>query len=344
MRGVGSKPRLKDVAALAGVSLGSASRALSHPEAVRESTRAAVRAAAERLDYAPDLAARALASRRTATIGLLAPTLANPIYAAFAQASQTAAAARGLQLLIASHEYERAQGLAHVRSFVQRGVDGLILIGADHHPDVAEILSATPHIYAWSYDEARGKGCIGVSNRSAMQTVVRHLLDLGHRRFAVLTGDYQHNERARSRLEGIRDALLANGTALKEEAVIVCPFSIHAGQEAMSRVLTLCPQPTAIICGSDLLAAGAMAEAAQRGVRVPGDISVTGFDDVDFAALLTPPLTTIRVPASDMGRHATNSLIDAIGGRESSDLQLPADLILRASTGPAPRHSSANHE
>jgi LacI family transcriptional regulator len=204
--GTRGKSRLSDVAARAGVSLGTASRAMSMPEAVRAPTLAKVRAAAEELGYTPHLAARALASGRSQTLGLLVPTLVNPIYAAFVQAAQRTADLRGLQLLVTSDEYERKRGPEHVRRFVERGVDGVILIGADHDPGVFAALKrgGTPHVFAWSYDEARGRGSVGISNGRAVWQVVRHLTDLGHRRFAVLSGDPQYNERARSRLDGIR--------------------------------------------------------------------------------------------------------------------------------------------
>lgn len=336
----GGKARLSDVAALAGVSLGSASRALSNPDAVRAATLAKVRTAAERLGYVPHLAARALASGRSRTLGLLAPTFANPIYAAFIQAAQRAADARGLLLLMTADDYDRERGLEHVQRLIERSVDGVILIGADHDPAVFKALErhGMPRVFAWSYDEARGRGCVGVSNGRAVWAVVRHLVDLGHRRFAVLSGDPRHNERARSRVEGVRAALTTAGLALDDEAVVVCPLSIGAGREGMARVLALASRPTAVICGTDLLAAGALAEAAARGLQIPEQMSVTGFDDVDFAGLLTPPLTTVRVPAADMGTRAVAALVEAIEtGRSPPDTELPADLVLRGSTGPAPR-------
>ena len=337
---MGGKARLSDVAAQAGVSLGSASRALSDPRAGRPTTLAKVRAAADKLGYVPHLAARALASGRSATLGLLAPTLANPIYASFAQAAQRAADARGTQMLITSDEYDRARGPEHVRRLIERGVDGVILIGADHDSGVFQALDRrrTPHIFAWSFDEARGRGVVGVSNGRAVWAVVRHLTDLGHRRFAVLSGDPRHNERARSRLNGVRSALGTAGIALGDDAVVFCPFTIGAGREGMARVLNLEPRPTAVICGTDLLAAGALAEATARGVDVPEELSVTGFDDVDYASLLTPPLTTVRVPAADMGARAVAALLEAVEtGVRPPDTELAADLVLRGSTGPAPR-------
>lgn len=338
--GRGRWARLTDVAAEAGVSLGSASRALSNPQAVRAATLAKVREAADRLGYVADGAARALALGRSNTLGLLVPTLTNPIYAAFAHGAQKAADARGRQLLITADEYDRARGPEHARRLVERGVDGMILIGADHHPGVFAAIEArrTPHVFAWSFDEARGRGCVGISNARAVAGIVRHLLDLGHLRFGVLSGVPTYNERARSRLEGIRAALADAGIALGEGHVAYCPFTINAGREGITRLLALEPRPTAVICGTDLLAAGALAEAAMLGIAVPGALSVTGFDDVDYAALLTPPLTTVRVPAEAMGARAVETLLETLeSGAAAPDIEFGADLVLRGSTGPAPR-------
>jgi LacI family transcriptional regulator len=331
------KTRLADVAKLAGVSIGSASKALSVPTSVKPATLAAVQNAAEQLGYVPNGAARALASGRTSTLGVLVPTLANPVYALFTQAAQRACAARDYRLIVTTDEYDWDVGRRNVRELIEQRVAGLILIGADHHPDVAMAIerARVPHIFAWSYDESRGRGCVGFSNRAAVLSIVRHLLDLGHRRFGVLTGDPLHNERARSRLEGIRDALKIAGCDLDPQATILCPFTINAGREGMTRLLGLEQRPTAIICGTDLLAAGALAEAKARHVAVPDEMSISGFDDIDFAGLLDPPLTTIRVPAIEMGNRAVVALTERItSGQVMVDVELPADLILRGSTGP----------
>lgn len=335
-----AKPRLADVARAARVSIGSASRALSMPGAVRPATLAAVRAAATQLGYVPDAAARALALGRTSTIGVLVPTLANPIYALFTQATQRACAARGYRLFVTTDEYDLEEGRRHIDGLIEQRVAGLILVGASHHRDVAGAIerAALPHVYTWSYDEMRGKGVVGISNRAAVWSMVRHLLDLGHRRFGVLVGHPENNERSRSRLDGIAAALELAGCPLREQAIVLCPFNIHAGREGMALLFARGVEPTAVLCGTDLLAAGALAEAKSRSVAVPSELSIAGFDDVDFASVLDPALTTIRVPAEAMGREAVERLVQRIAyGRAIDDAQLPADLILRGSTGPAPR-------
>ena len=327
------------MASLAGVSLGSASRALSAPERVRPETLAQVRAAAARLGYLPDAAARALALGRTGCIGTVLPTVNNPIFSDFVQALQRETRAAGYQLLIAAHEYDREGEVAIVEGLLRRGVDGLVLVGTRHHPDVHRLIGAAgvPLLLTWSGDDTPASGCVGIHNRRAMQPVVQHLLGLGHRDFAVLSGDPAHNERARGRVDGVVDTLAAAGVRLPPANTIVCPFSVAGGREGLRRALALHPKPTAIVACTDQLAAGALAEARRMGVAVPAQLSITGFDDVEFAALLEPPLTTVRVPAADMGRLAARRLLESLqAGPDDKQVLLDTELVVRGSTGPAP--------
>lgn len=333
------RTRLADVASLAGVSLGSASRALSSPKSVRPETLEQVQAAARRLGYVPDAAARALARGRTECIGTVLPTVNNPIFSDFAQALQKEARAAGYQLLIAAHEYDREGEVAIVEGLLRRGIDGLVLVGSRHHTDVQRLVEAAgvPLLLTWSGDDAPSPGCVGIHNRRAMQPVVQHLLELGHRGFAVLTGDPAHNERARGRVDGVVDTLTAAGIRLPPANIIVCPFSVAGGRDGLRRALALRPIPTAVVACTDQLAAGALAEARAAGVAVPAQLSITGFDDVEFAALLEPPLTTVRVPAADMGRLAARRLLESLAsGPDDAQVLLDTELVVRGSTGPAP--------
>lgn len=333
------RTRLADVASLAGVSLGSASRALSSPKSVRPETLEQVQAAARRLGYVPDAAARALARGRTECIGTVLPTVNNPIFSDFAQALQKEARAAGYQLLIAAHEYDREGEVAIVEGLLRRGIDGLVLVGSRHHTDVQRLVEAAgvPLLLTWSGDDAPSPGCVGIHNRRAMQPVVQLLLELGHRGFAVLTGDPAHNERARGRVDGVVDTLTAAGIRLPTANIIVCPFSVAGGRDGLRRALALRPIPTAVVACTDQLAAGALAEARAAGVAVPAQLSITGFDDVEFAALLEPPLTTVRVPAADMGRLAARRLLESLAsGPDDAQVLLDTELVVRGSTGPAP--------
>lgn len=333
------RPRLVDVAELAGVSLGSASRAISAPDSVRPTTLRRVQEAAERLGYVPDGAARALALRRSMTIGAVLPTINNPIFSDFVQALQKTLGRQGYHVLIATHEYDLQEEVSIVERLVQRGIDSLVLIGTDHPASVYRRIEQArlPYVCAWSIDESPGHPCVGISNRRAMHRVVRHLLELGHRDLAVISGDPSHNERARARIDGVLDMLSMAGLRLPPERLFCVPFSIDSGRDAMRRVLASHPRPTAVVCCTDLLATGALVEARAQHLTVPRDVSITGFDDIELASLLEPPLTSLRVRTDEIGRKAAELVLASLRGEaQAAPVEIETFLVVRGSTGPAP--------
>ncbi len=334
-----SSPKLRDVARAAGVSLATASRALSEPGLVREDTREHVRNVATMLGYVPHGAARALATRRSRTVGAVFPPVDNPIFAAATQALAHELAGAGYTLLLATHEYDPEAEVAATRALLERGVDGLVLIGLDHSPALYQLLgqSGVPYELTWSLDPAGYHHCVGVAHRLASVRVTQHLLDLGHREFAVIAGVTAHNDRARERLAGVREALAARGIELRADRVSEAEFSIPQGRRAFVGLLERAPGFTALVCGNDTLALGALAECVRRGLRVPQELSVAGFDDIDMAAEITPSLTTVHVPASDIGRLAGSRMLARLAGRQVPTVEeVRADLVVRASTGRAP--------
>jgi len=336
----GPHPKLSDVARAAGVSLATASRALAEPALVRLRTRERVRAAAAMLGYVPHGAARALATRRSRTVGAVFPPVDNPIFAAATQALAHELAASGYTLLLATHEYDPAAECEVTRTLLERAVDGLVLVGLDHDPALYRMISqaGVPYELMWSLDPSGFHPCVGVAHRIASVRATQHLLALGHREFAVLAGRTAHNDRTRERLAGVREALAARGIELRAERVGEADFALPAAREAFSALLDRAPGFTALVCGNDVLAIGALAECAARGIAVPGALSIVGFDDIDMASGVTPALTTIRVPAADMGRRAAARMLARLGGEAVAPVEeLPATLVVRASTGPAPR-------
>ena len=330
------RSRLSDVAKLAGVSLGSASRALNNPSSVRPPTLEAVRKAAEQLSYVPDGNARSLVLRRSNTIGSVMPTLNNPVYADFLHFLQQGLSEAGYSLICSAHEYDQSVETLLVERLLQRGVDGLVLVGTDHDEALLSRLglAGIPHLFTWSTDERSRGACVGFSNRRAMQKLTRHLIELGHREIAVLSGAQTHNERARARLAGIVDVMALHGLDLPPENVITCRFDIEAGRKGLREALALPRAPTAIMCTTDMLAAGALSEAIHLGLTVPADISITGFDVIASAQMLSPPLTTIHVSAREMGLRSSEAIIRAIHGDPHEGAELGAELVVRGSTGP----------
>jgi LacI family transcriptional regulator len=333
-------PKLSDVARAAGVSLATASRALAEPALVRTETRERVQGAASMLGYVPHGAARALATRRSRTIGTVFPPVDNPIFAAATQALARELSNSGYTLLLASHEYDPVAELAATRTLLERGVDGLVLVGMDHEPELYALVrqAGVPYELMWSVDSSGHHPCVGVAHRIASARATQHLLELGHREFAVVAGRTAHNDRTRERLAGVREALAARAIELRAERVVESEFALPQARAAFGLLLARAPGFTALVCGNDVLAIGALAECASRGIAVPGRISVVGFDDIDMASGVTPALTTVHVPAAEMGRRAAARMLARLAGSPVAHVEeLPADLIVRASTGPVAR-------
>ena len=332
--------RLSDVARAAGVSLSTASRALSDPGLVHPQTRDRIGDAVRMLGYVPHGAARALASRRSRTVGAVVPTLDNPIFAHSIQALQRALGEAGYTLLLASHEYDADVEARVTRALIERGVDGLALVGTDHSPEVYQILAraSIPFELTWAIDPGRHHYCVGFSNRLASIRVTQHLLQLGHREFAMVSGYTAHNDRARERVAGVREALAAHGIELPDRCYVETAFSVSSGRAALAELFERGAGPTAIACGNDLLAFGVLLECAARGIAVPQQVSVAGFDDIELAAEISPPLTTMHIPTADIGRRAAERLLARLAGERVTRVEeVPVDLVVRGSTGAAPR-------
>ncbi len=294
-----------------------------------------VTAAAQCLRYVPHGAARALRSQRTFTVGAVIPTLANSLYAKATQALQKTLEERAYTLLLGCHEYDLADEVKVTRSLVERGIDGLVLVGAEHDDELFALLAdfAIPHVLTWALDAAGRHSCVGFDNRVAAAQVAQYLLDLGHREFAMVAGITSGNDRARDRLAGVRDALAARGLEMSPQHVIDVPYTLAAGRAAMSGLLGLEARPTAVICGHDVLAMGAVMECRVREVAVPDDMSVTGFDDIEAASILAPPLTTVRIPMRAMGQAAAQQIFAQLDGDSGVRLtELAVELVVRGTS------------
>ncbi len=328
------RPTLEDVARLAGVSLGSASRALSVPDLVKPVTLQKVQRAVEQLGYVRNGAAQALASRRTRTIAAVYPTLDNPIFAVSIQSLQQTLWSLGYQLLVASHDYKPERESEVVRAIVERGVDGIVLVGTDHADAVFELIRQyrLPHVMTWSTDERDGRDCVGFSYHDAAYDMAQLVVEHGHTRIALCVGVAAGNERVRARIAGTRAALKAAGLKLRSDWVVEQPFSFDGGRQAVRTLMTEKNPPTVLICGTDIQAVGALNECRDRGLRVPHDLSITGSDDVELASLVEPKLTTVHVPTFEIGVRAARRIVALIDMAEpSSEPVLATRVMLRDS-------------
>lgn len=327
--------KLSDVARVAKVSTATVSRALMLPHKVRPHTLERVQEAVRRLGYVAHGAARALASRRTHTIGAVVPTLDNAIFANTTHALQKTFDAAGYTLLLACHEFDATVEVRLTRALIERGIDGLVLLGTSHDPQIYALIAQRqiPYVLTWALDTSGAHPCVGFNNRAAALQLTNHLLELGHREFAMISGVTANNERARDRLEGVRDALAARGIALPASRVIEKPYSLASGREGLRALMALPQPPTAVMCGNDVLAIGAIAECNTLGVAVPRELSVTGFDDMEIASLLSPGLTTVHFPTLELGQLAAAQLLDQLAGEAAIDQhELPVRLQVRGTT------------
>lgn len=332
-------PTLQDVAVRAGVSTATVSRCLNFPKQVSDKTRDKVQTAIADLGYSPNFGARAMATKRTHTIGAVIPTMENAIFARGIQAFQEELNGHGYNLLIASSSYQPEREEAQIRSLVARGADGLLLVGHRRDPAIYQFLDAqqVPALVTWAFDADHARPSIGFDNRRAMQTLAREVLALGHRRLAMISADTSTNDRAAERLGGVHDAMAEAGLAADTLTVIETAYGIETGAAAFGKLMTLHPRPTAVFCGNDVLAVGALGRARDMGVAVPGEVSILGFDDIELAQVAYPKLSTVHVPHREMGRKAARALI----GFLEDDLaiapeELTVALCLRDSLGPVP--------
>ena len=331
------KAKLADVARAAGVSPATVSRVLNNPSIVRAPLRQRVQAAIDVLGFRPHAAARALKSRRSLTIGAVVPTLDVAIFAAGIAAIQGRLREDGYTLLVASSDYDPRRELAEIRVLLERGVDGIIVVGGAFSRDAVRLAREREVPIVTTYVSAARKGvtAIGIDNAEAMVLLVRHLLGLGHREFGVLTDVSARNDRTRARQEGILRALAEAEIALPASRVVEVAYSIANGRRGLRTVLALHPEITAVVCTSDALAIGALSECRILGYRVPSDLSVTGYDDIEMAANTEPSLTTVHVPAAEIGRAAADHVLALIArSAPSLPVQLPAPLVVRESSGP----------
>jgi len=332
-------PTIADVARAAGVSTATVSRVLNGADGVREALNSRVQSAAARLGYVPHAGARALKLRRSGTIGAVFPTVDNAIFAKAVDALQRRFGEAGYQLLIATNDYDPQTEERQAINLLSRGADGLVLCGCGQRPALLQRLRerGVPAVHVMSWPVGPGLVGVGFDNARAMGQAVRYLLDLGHRRIAMLAGITRDNDRAAARVLGVRQAMKSAGLPLPPERLVERRYGIAAARDGLRQLLGADPPPTAVICGNDVLAFGALLEAQRLGLAVPKQLSIVGFDDLELASHLNPALTTVRVPAEELWQCAADRVIAALRGEEvPRQTEIEVSLVLRGSTGPAP--------
>jgi len=326
---------IREVAQIAGVSVATVSRTLSHPEKVSEASKKKVMEAIDQVNYRPNMLARNFRSARSFSLLVLVPDISNPFFALVIRSIEMQAQKKGYSVLLGDTQDSSSRERDYIRLVETRLADGIIQLRpmSDQFPDSNSF--SFPYLHLCATESTPGP-CIRVDNVAGFQHMVDYLISLGHRRIGLITG-LRGNPHTIDRLKGYRQALQSAGIPFDEELVAEGEYMIWSGVNATKKLCRLQDRPTAIACMNDEMAVGAMQVLKSEGLDVPGDVSVTGFDDISYARYCDPPLTTISQPADDMGTIAVDLLLRLINGErlDQEEHVLPYDFIVRKSTGPA---------
>jgi LacI family repressor for deo operon, udp, cdd, tsx, nupC, and nupG len=336
-------PNISQVAKQAGVSTATVSRVVSGTNGrVSLDTRARVLRAVEELGYAPNSAAKNLRTQRSGKILVTVPDISNPFFALILQGIEDAALRAGYAVLIGDTQHDSAREERYAQMLLQKQADGLIFLGHRLPNEALRLARAgsarpAPIVNGCEFSPRLAVPSVHIDNARAAQEAMDHLYSLGHERVAVVTGPLV-SPLSRDRLRGaIAGAKAAR--ARRHLVVVNGDFSISSGTTAATRLLARKPTPTAVFCFNDEMAIGVMQTARRRGIRVPEDLSVVGFDDIRFARYLDPPLTTITQPMREIGEGCVRLLLESLRGSHGlpESVTLQHQLTVRSTTAAPPR-------
>lgn len=330
------------VARAARVSASTVSRYFNHPELLKSTTRKRIDSAVRRTGYIRNRAAQTIHGIRSGTIGVLVPTLDHAIFAEVVQAFSDRVAEAGFTILLASHGYDQQREYAILRKFLEHRVDGVVLTGLDHDEAVFQLLERQdiPCVLMWNYAEGSAFPTIGADNELAGRMIADHIISLGHQRVACMFPPTDGNDRAAARRRVVLETLARAGISVRDDWMLTTVYSISASKQDTKALLMGGDRPTALICGNDILATGAIYGAAACGLRVPQDVSIVGIGDFKGSSDIEPALTTVRLPAKRIGREAGAELVAAIvdpQARAGQSLHCAPELMRRQSSTP-PAH------
>ena len=331
--------RIQDVAKLADVSTATVSRALATPERVSPEARARVLEAIAKTGYVPNPAARTLRSQKTYMVLVVLPDLSNTFFSKILRGIEETLFEAGYGMIISDLDGSPEKE-AHFAAFTAAGrVDGAILLnghlfGQSREAEGQPARIKIPLVAVCEAIPGADIPQIEIDNRAAAYGMTQHLASLGHRSIAYVSGPAS-NILERERFQGFKDGLGAAGLPFDPALVLAGDYTIEAGVRAGQELVARSTRPTAVFCTSDEMAIGLMRTLFSAGLRVPEDISVAGFDDIEFAAVAEPPLTTIHQPRRELGQAAASALIELLQGRPSPKrIRLETELVIRDSVAP----------
>lgn len=324
---------IKDIARAAGVSHTTVSRALRDSPAISAETTARIQKLAQQMGYVPSAVAQSLISRRTRTIGMVVTTIADPFIVEIVEGAESVAQAAGYSLFLASSHNDPDREVTVVETFHRRRVDAIIVtssrVGSLYSSQLDQI--AIPIVLINNQEEGEYLYSVSVNDVHGARLVVEHLYNLGHRRIGYI-GTNNRPKSNRRRLTGYQTALAQLGLA-PDPALVVAP-DVAADIDRAKAVLDalIAAGATAVFCYNDLIAVGLLMACRQRKIKIPQDLSVVGFDDIEIASYVTPALTTVRQPRSQLGSFAMSMALNLLNGKHVQDQTLEGELIIRKST------------
>lgn len=330
---------IKDVAALAGVSFTTVSHVLNDTRPVSADARRRVLAAVEEIGYLPSAVARSLRKSETKIVGVLVPNVQNPFFAELVCGVEECCRLAGYSVFLCNSDNDPKRQQQYMRTLLEKRVDGLLLSSAGDDEALARIfkLASVPSVTVDRLVPGARADRVSVHNQQGAYNAVQHLLELGHRRIACISGPAEF-EVARERIEGWRRALQDRGVTPDESLVIESDFSSPGGYESARRLLRAqvdaASPVTGIFASNDMMAIGVLRAAAELGIRVPQQLSVVGFDDIELSRYVFPALTTVGCSIKQLGHEAGRVLIDRIEnpGAQLKDVLLTPRLVVREST------------
>lgn len=312
------------------------SRYFNHPNLVKLATRRRIETAVRKQGYIRNRAAQTIHGIRSGTIGVVVPTLDHAIFAEVVQAFSDTVAELGFTILLASHGYDQQREYSILRKLLEHRVDGVVLTGLDHDDAVFQLIDSqdVPLVLMWNYSDAAAYPCIGADNDLAGQLIAEHVLSLGHTEIACMFPPTDGNDRAEARRSAVMRTLAGAGVEVPKRWQLTTVYSVSSAKRDTASLLQAGPRPTALICGNDVLATGALYGSAAMGLSVPQDLSVVGIGDFRGAADIEPALTTVHIPAREIGRESGKALASAITAPDlpRASIHCSPSLRLRASS------------
>ena len=325
------------VAKMAGVSTATVSRALNKPNTVSEAVKKKIERIIKKIGYIPNAGARSLMLKRTGSIGVIVPTLDNAIFAQGLEEFQRQLSQSGYQMLVASTNYDPEIENQQMRNLLLQGVEGIAMFGSSQKLELIRLLRTRklPYIHIGTLDTPLNGYAAGFDNKKAIQLGVEYLVQVGHRNFGMIAGKTENNDRARDRVDGVVELLKRNRISLKKESIIEVPYQIQDARIALKKLLQINPSISAVVCGNDVLAIGALLEAQSQGIKIPHQCSILGFDNLELSRHIQPSLSTIHIDAIGMWSKAAHHLMSQINGINRLPRKILADvsLVIRDSTG-----------